>query len=70
MIAESRSDLLYIRCAGAEHYHARLFGLFERFGENVNTRPQVQLVAFPRPFDRCYSVADRVWWGENYAKES
>ena len=69
-IADSRSDLLYIRCAGEDHYHARLFELFEKFGGEVNPEPHVRLVAFPRPFARWYSVADRVRWGKNSAKEN
>ena len=68
-IAESRSDLLYIRCAREEQYCAQLFRLFERVGGDVNPRPHAQLVAFPRPFDPWYSVADRVRWDENSAKE-
>ena len=46
-IAEFRSYLLYIPCAGVEQYHARLFGLSEWFGGDVNSRPHIQLVAFP-----------------------
>ena len=44
---------------------------------DVDPKPHVQMVAFPRPFDRWYGVADRsatargrVWWGKNSAKES
>ena len=69
-IAESRSDLLYIRRAGEDRCHGRLFKLFERFGGEVDPEPYVRLVSFPRPFDRWYSVADRVRWGANSAKES
>ena len=55
---------------GEDHYHAQLFELFERLSGDVDPDPHVRLVAFPRPFDRWYSVADRVGWGENSAKES
>lgn len=69
-IADFRSDLLEIRCTGEDQYHARLFELFEKLGGDVDPKPHVELVAFPRPFDRWYSVADGVRWGENSAKES
>ena len=54
------SDLLYIRGADEDHYHGRLFQLFERFRGDVYPEPHVRLVAYPRLFDRWYSVADRV----------
>ena len=69
-IADSRSDLLYIRFAGEDRYHARLFELFERFGGGSRPRAPHPSGGLPRPFDRWYSVADRVQWGENSAKES
>ena len=59
-IGDSRSDLLYIRCAGDEQYYARLLGLLEEFGGDVSPRPHVQLLALPRTFVRWYSMADRV----------
>ena len=64
------SDLLFVRCAGEEQYQARLLSLFGRYCTVADPQPGVRLVAFPRPFDRWYSIADRVRWGDNSAKES
>ena len=61
---------LFVRFAGEEQYHWPLINLFGRYGGEVEPATHVQLVAFLSPFDRWYSVADRVQWGENSAKES
>lgn len=63
------SDLLLVRCPSGEEYHCRVLSLFGKFCREDELTPFMRLVAFLRPFDRCYSVAGRSRWCENVAKE-
>lgn len=58
--ATPRSDLLFVRCAGEDQYHACILIVFGRFCTAAEPEPDVNLVAFPRPFHKWYSTADQV----------
>ena len=68
--ASSGCDLFFVRCEGEEVYHAALLNLFGRYCRYERVAPNANLVAFPRPFDTWYSIADRARWGEDSARES
>lgn len=57
--AVSGCDLFYVRCDGEDEYHASLLILFGLYCCYASFTSDVRLVAFLRPFDSSYSIADR-----------
>lgn len=63
-------DLMYVHLTGEKQDHAKFLQVFGPYHRPEYMVPHVRLVAFLRPFEHLYCIADRSQWGEDFAKET